>query len=63
MLLGFDKQIFTKPDLIAGSYLGDVFSFDFERMAYIEHKLSGGVDDGLLSRSNHSVIYYESHNS
>lgn len=47
-----------------GSYLGDVYSMDFETMEWTQHRLeAGGEDNFLLTRSNHTVIFYEKHNS
>lgn len=45
-----------------GQYLGDIWEFDFAKCRYIEHSLEG-EDSSLLSRSNHTSIFYEPHNA
>lgn len=45
-----------------GSYLGDVWEFDFSTMLFTEMKLEG-PDAGSLNRSNHTAIYYKPHDS
>ncbi|CDW71485.1 kelch repeat [Stylonychia lemnae] len=45
-----------------GSYLGDVWEFDFATLQYTEMRLDTAEPD-ILSRSNHTAIFYEKHNS
>jgi hypothetical protein len=45
-----------------GSYLGDVWYFDFSTLNFTEVKLEG-EDKALLSRSNHTAVFYKPHNS
>ncbi len=46
--------------VILGSYLGDVWEFDFSTMQFTEMKLEG-PDAGNINRSNHTAIYYGPH--
>lgn len=45
-----------------GSYLGDVWEFDFESMKFTKMTLEG-PDINILSRSNHTAVYYAPHES
>jgi len=45
-----------------GSYLGDVWEFDFSTMLFTEMKLEG-PDAANINRSNHTAIYYGPHDS
>jgi hypothetical protein len=45
-----------------GQYLGDVWSFDFQSMAFTDVQLEGD-DKSLLSRSNHTAVFYKKHNA
>lgn len=53
-------NLFTNS--LLGNYLGDVWQFDFKKLQY-NNLLLTGPDDFLLSRSNHTAIYFEKHNS
>ena len=48
--------------MFIGQYLGDVWYFDFISQSFVEVQLEGD-DRQLLSRSNHTAVYYPTHNS
>ena len=48
--------------IIVGSYLGDVWELDFEQMKFTKMTLEG-PDVNILSRSNHTAVYYAPHES
>lgn len=45
-----------------GSYLGDVWFFDFQTLQFGQLHIQG-EDKSLLSRSNHTAVFYKPHNS
>jgi hypothetical protein len=49
-------------NLCVGTYLGDIWSFDFTTLQYQEMNVEG-PDKNLLNRSNHTAVYYAKHNS
>lgn len=42
--------------------MGDIWEFDFSKCAFIKHKALG-EDATLLERSNHTAVFYQSHNA
>ena len=48
--------------IIVGSYLGDVWEMDFDQMRFTKMALEG-PDVNILSRSNHTAVYYAPHES
>ncbi len=59
----FHFDILIKNNLnFVGSYLGDVWEFDFELMKFTKMSLEG-PDVNILCRSNHTAVYYAPHES
>ena len=56
----FSQMTKNNYKLLLGSYLGDIWEFDFETMKFAKLSLEG-PDVNAMSRSNHTAVYYAPH--